>query len=300
MRSISRTPIVVATCCVVAGGLALCLFLVSGRQRAAAEPAIEVWPDGGGGEMVRVRGGVFTMGSEDGHFDERPTHRVQVETFLIDRYEVTNERFEYFNWDFGRSIDGPWRRGFARGQEQFPVRFVSWRDARAYCVWAGKRLPTEAEWEFAARGSDLRTYPWGWNWTPTAARAGLDADAGCVAVGSHPEGVSPFGVHDMGGNVWEWTSDYYDRWIYQERTHGITKFPTGPPYGAGPLQRFIDHGTAPGNERSTVRVIRGGGWSGPGAEMTRVSKRLFGRPDAWFNDTGFRCAANIPHRPTSS
>jgi formylglycine-generating enzyme required for sulfatase activity len=275
----------------IAAGVSVILWCACGEQAERTAPQVEgTVKASDGAPLVRVAGGVFRMGSAEGGFDERPPHDVRLTAFSIDQHEVTNERFEQFVSESTRRPDGPWQRGFDRGQEQFPVRFVSWTDAEAYCAWAGKRLPTEAEWEYAARGADQRRYPWGNEYEPGAARADQAASAGSVAVGSHPEGKSPFGVDDLAGNVWEWTADWYDRWAYASR-NGVTDSPTGPSDGAPPEPRFVEAETASGNERSTLKVIRGGGWTGRGADMVRTSKRMFGRPDAWYNDTGFRCVA---------
>lgn len=260
---------------------------------AELEPPVRLSEGADGAPMVHVRGGGFVMGSDAGNFDERPPHRVHVEAFRIDRDEVTNQRFARFVAERGYRPEGPWRRGFGAGEERHPVRYVSWRDAREYCAWASKRLPTEAEWELAARGRAGRRYPWGDAWETERAHADQAPDAGCVAVGSYPEGASLYGAYDMAGNVWEWVADWYDRWLYRSR-QGVTRSPSGPPDGAPPEERFVAAGTAPGNERSTLKVIRGGGWAGHGPEMVRSAKRMFGRPDAWFDDTGFRCAAEVP------
>jgi len=242
-----------------------------------------------GMELVRIPAGAFVMGSDHGHPDERPAHKVHVDAFFIDKYEVTNAQFAKFVAASGYKPRGPWRRGAGPGREKHPVTFVTWHDAKAYATWAGRTLPTEAEWERAARGTKAFTYSWGNTFEPGAARVDAKLSAGPSPVGSHASGVSPEGAHDMAGNVWEWVRDWYDRRCYQMRKKPVEN-PTGPPDGAPPEKRFVDTNTAAGNERSTLKVIRGGGWVRGGRENARCSKRMWGNPRYWFNDTGFRCA----------
>lgn len=241
--------------------------------------------------MVLVPAGAFPMGSDDGAFDERPAHRVHLQAYLIDRHEVTNAQFQHFVQESGYEPQGPWERGAGLGGAGQPVRFVTWHDAVAYATWAGRRLPTEAQWEKAARGAEGRRYPWGHGWRAAAAHTERGVDAGPDQVGSHPAGASPYGCLDMAGNVWEWVADWYDRRAYEARADGsAVREPTGPEDGAQPEQRFFDTKTAAGKERSTRKVIRGGGWVAGGAENARASKRTAGNPRYWLNDTGFRCA----------
>ena len=248
-----------------------------------------------GASLVYVPAAEFTRGAEGAHHDEAPPHRVQVAAFLIDRLEVTNARYQRYLDDSGATPRGPWWRGAGQGHADHPVRFVTWHDALAYCQWAGRTLPSEVQWELAARGPRSLTYPWGPKWRDGLARVDLAVDAGPSTVGAYPGGASPCGAMDMAGNVWEWVHDWYDRYYYQRFADiPVAAEPRGPEDGAPPEPRFVDSGTAAGNERSTRKVIRGGGWVRPGRYHARGSRRMWGNPAYWFNDTGFRCALPLP------
>lgn len=233
-----------------------------------------------GAPMVFVPAGEFLMGSNDPHSrpDERPAHRVYLDAFWIDKYEVTNERFARFVRATGyvtrdeQSDWMSWRTFFEPGQENYPVRWINFPDAAAYARWAGKQLPTEAQWEKAARGTDGRPYPWGTKWD--GSRLNL-ADCFCVVtkVGTYPAGRSPYGVHDLLGNVREWCRDWYDPHYYKNSPR---RNPAGPPSGRS-------------------KVCRGGSWDmRDGSIGYRASARQAVRPYGGDDLTGFRCV--VPAR----
>lgn len=205
------------------------------------------------------------MGSEDGDPDEKPRRRVYLDAYYIDKYEVTNALYGKFMQATGRSAPTLWGANF-NGPAQ-PVVGVSWDDAEAYCKWAGKRLPTEAEWEKAARGTDGRKYPWGEQWDSSRANSSEAKLNKTAPVGSYPAGASPYGAHDMAGNVWEWVADWYDANYYQ-RAPGSN--PKGPDSGQ-------------------YRVLRGGSWLHV-PWLLRSATRFWYVPTGRSYIIGFRCA----------
>jgi len=265
-----------------------------------------------GGEMVFVPAGAFWMGSKEGDEDEAPMHQVYLEAFWIDRYEVTNAQYaEFLNatkGDPGRcgghicadtKVENPdshllheeGRYVVEEGYDDHPVTEVSWYGAKAYCAHYGKRLPSEAEWEKAARGTDGATYPWGEEFDPhklpcSGPRLGGDSDAprtglkakensyslklnsdyrvgDTTPVGSYPDGASPYGACDMAGNVWEWVADWYEAY-----PGSIYRSP------------FFGH---------KYKVVRGGSWNHP-ADDARCARRDIAHPDRRLRVVGFRCA----------
>ena len=216
-------------------------------------------------EMVYIPAGIFTMGDThgDGYDDEKPAHRVTVADFWLDRTEVTNAQLARFVQTGGYRPQGEWQK-YAGGKDQHPVVDVTWPDAVAYCRWADKRLPAEAEWEYAALGTDGRKYPWGNTFESGRGRF----SGGTAPVGSYPTGASPFGVLDLAGNVWEWVSSLYKPY----------------PYSATDGREDVN--------ASGSRVIRGGSWYfSPGALRSPIR---FRHEPAYRSDTiGFRCAQEV-------
>ena len=217
------------------------------------------------GEMVFIPEGSFIMGS-DASEEESPPHEVYLDAFYMDKYEVTNAQYEIFWRSTGH------RPPLTSGKPGFdapdqPATGVSWEDAVDYAAWAGKRLPTEAEWEKAARGTDSRSYPWGDHWSEAKCQAsGKNTLSGPARVGSHPKGVSPFGCHDMAGNVWEWCADWFSTDYYDQSEE---KNPKGPQDGSR-------------------HVLRGGGWESRPNEV-KTTYRQGGCPDGGYRCAGFRC-----------
>ena len=222
------------------------------------------------GSTVSIPEGTFVMGDDNGNADERPQHVVSLSAYEIDRFEITVQQYRDFvkSTQFqtgaekeGKPITRTWQTDNIPERWDHPVRFVSWWDADAYCRSRGKRLPTEAEWEYAARGSDLRKYPWG-NEFDTQRLPHGDTSP----VGFFSGGVSPFGLYDMAGNVWEWTEDWYDPVAYS--TSGVRN---------------------PRASKATdQKAIRGGGYSST-PDDARVTRRIRNFPTTYHPDVGFRC-----------
>jgi formylglycine-generating enzyme required for sulfatase activity len=164
---------------------------------------------------------LISYGSNEGSEDEKPPHKVYLDAFYISRCPVTNAEYKKFVDATGRDVPfakedwaKPYNwdkktRNYPNDKANHPVVLVSWYDAVEYCIWAGVRLPTEAEWEKAARGTDGRTYPWGNGWDQNLCNNRTSPYEDTVPVGSYPRGASPYGVMDMAGNAWEWTDDWY-------------------------------------------------------------------------------------------
>jgi formylglycine-generating enzyme len=254
------------------------LLSLAAAGQAPPTPAPLVNPIDGA-EMVAIPPGEFRMGSAKGDEDEKPVHPVKLKGFRIYKTEVTNAQYATFLAATGHREPLFWKEERFNPPKQ-PVVGVDWNDAVAYCRWANARLPTEAEWEYAARGTDGRELPWGdegrsrrGGGDRTAKRAVMDEPFNSgkpEAVGSCPDGASPFGVLDMAGNVWEWCADWYDRAYY---AHSPLEDPPGP---AGGRQR----------------VLRGGSWAYP--SNVRAAYRFPERPTFRVSYAGFRCVQDLP------
>lgn len=217
-----------------------------------------------GAPMILVQGGDFIMGDDSGELDERPVHRVFIDAFYIDEHEVTVRQYEKYLNATGRTKPLYWQPEYDNPND--PVVGVSWQDAADYARWADKRLPTEAEWEYAARGGNLKQkYPWGDKVDPSYANYN---SFGLLPVKSLKPNT--FGIYDMIGNVWEWCSDWYDGNYYAASSQ---KNPTGPVSG-------------------THKVLRGGAWYCDEREV-RVANRYYALPDAHSFNIGFRCVRSV-------
>jgi serine/threonine-protein kinase len=235
-----------------------------------ATPLPEEITDSKGVSMRLVPAGTFPMGSNNGEPDEQPIHDVYLDTYYIDTYEVTNALYKACVEAGVCNLPKNTSHYNDSKYEQHPVVFVDWNMAKTYCEWRGANLPTEAQWEKAARGTDGRTYPWGEGIHST--RANYNQNIGdTVVVGSYPSGVSPFSLYDMAGNVFEWVNDWYLDSFYQ-------KSPTQNPIGPDVYP-----------STGTYRVLRGGSWYND-AYKVRSSFRYWGTPDFTNEDVGFRCA----------
>lgn len=225
--------------------------------------------------MAFIPAGEFAMGSDRGQDDEQPVHRVSVKAFYLDAQEVTVSRYAQFLGSQRADPPFKWNEATSGSHENKPVVGVNWYDARDYCRWVGRRLPTEAEWELAARGTEGRMYPWG-DVHPTRGHAnaghtkwhGYDT---LTNVGQFELGRTPEGVYDLAGNVWEWVADWYDATYYQ----------------------FSPRDNPAGPSRGPLRALRGGAWNND-AKSIRSANRAGYAPDARRNDAGFRCAKDAP------
>jgi eukaryotic-like serine/threonine-protein kinase len=185
-------------------------------------------------EMVFIPAGEFLMGSDVGDPNQRPMHSVFLDAYWIDQTEVSNQHYSTCVLNGGCKGLGPNSYVGDDTRNDHPVVYVTWDDAVDFCHWAGKTLPTEAQWEKAARGEDDRLYPWG-DRAPNKYLLNYNDDIGSTTpVGSYPSGASSYGVLDMAGNVWEWTSDWYDA-KYYHRAESAN--PSGPVVGAKHVKR---------------------------------------------------------------
>ena len=220
--------------------------------------------------------------------DESPAHMVFLDPYFIDKYEVSNKDYGEFIKAKGHPAPAYWDDPRLNKPQQ-PVVGVNWEDARAFCESRGKRLPTEAEWEKAARGPEGNLYPWGNDFDPTRVNYGKNHDA-TMPVNSHPEGASYYGAYNMAGNVFEWVSDWYDPKYYGRLETMVN--PTGPDKAVwiGGTGTYVDRLTV-----GEKRVIRGGSWIAP-ESTTRSTHRFWNHPlnNSYGVGLGFRCAKTTP------
>jgi formylglycine-generating enzyme required for sulfatase activity len=262
---------------VIAVIIALGVWLLPDLQKAVTPLFARLFPPPG---MVYVPAGEFTMGSGKEDSDEQPMHTVYLDAFYIDKHEVTNAQYRACVDAGTCNVPSDTTHYDHANYAQHPVVYVSWNDADTYCQWAGKLLPTETQWEKAARGTNGRIYPWGnafdgsklnfcdancrYDWKDTSANDGY---AETAPVGSFPAGASPYGALDMAGNVLEWVADWHDSGYYSQS-------PALNPPGLG---------------SGEDRVLRGGTWVNTRADA-RCASRLSAYPDYRNHGVGFRCA----------
>ena len=250
-------------------------------------------------QMVYITEGNFERGDDFGRDDEKPAQIVYLDAFSIDRFEVTNSQYQQFLIKNPRPSPRYWTENqYPESQALYPVLGVRWKDAEAYCTWAGKRLPTEAEWEKACRGSNGSIYPWGDGLIPNYGNTSVplhrpqpgfwdslweilqnpqpETSPAPTAIGSYPDGISEYGVYDLVGNASEWVADYYN-W------EGYGMVPTRNPLVQEPAWNH---------------VIRGSAWVMPfgstldGFDLNRCSARSSSHGDTRDARTGFRCASD--------
>ena len=237
-------------------------------------------------DLCLIPAGAFTMGSDDDLPNEAPMHEIHLNAYYIGKTEVTNAEYypfwletggtdsEHTPISYGETF-GTWPE-ISKTKPNYPVIGVSWDSAVAYAAWRGMRLPTEAEWEKAARGTDAKRWPWGDTFTPRIKGATVHANvwkqsgSHLQPVGTFPTGASPYGAYDMAGNVWEWVADRYSDTYYRR---SATRNPKGPAVGSR-------------------RVVKGGSWLNP--EMfARCSTRIGQYPAIGTSFIGFRLAKDV-------
>ena len=219
--------------------------------------------------MIFIKAGDFSMGSDDWWPKSQPEHKRFVEGYYIDTFEVTNSRYQEFVKATGYPNPKHWRDGFIPPERlNHPVTYVNWFDADKFCRWEGKRLPTEPEWEKAARGIDKRIFPWGDKFSKEKGNTPQYGHGDTLPVGSFQAGISPYGLHDMAGNAFEWTNDWFK------------------PY---PGNKHPDE-----NYGELYKLVRGGSWYDCTYYKCGISaptyNRIFFNPYTKNNNFGFRCA----------
>jgi formylglycine-generating enzyme required for sulfatase activity len=266
----------------------LLIFFVGCDKPHDAVELVKISPIDGK-EMVLIPAGEFIMGTNKTdaentqqkvgtvkplYLDQHPERKVSLDAYYIDRYEVTNKEYKQFVEDT-KYPDPPsnWVDGtYPEGKGDHPVTNIIWQEALAYALWAGKRLPTEEQWEKAARGPNGLSYPWGDEYIKGNANVGVEGAKTTLAVGSHPKDVSPYQVFDMAGNVMEWTLDWY--LAYPGNTHNDPRFG----------RKF--------------KVLRGNAFQKSGHYFLDAYRFAFNRTevpaDEFFENVGFRCILEVP------
>jgi|SRR5579884_243212 len=226
-------------------------------------------------KMILIPAGDFIMGEDFFKKNASPRHTVHLDDYYIDLYDVTNAHYKRFVDATGHVSPSHWSQNqYPPGKANHPVTFVSWFDAEAYCKWEGKRLPTEAEWEKAARGTDGRMFPWGAKLEPKRANVPPEGIKDTTPVNAFPEGKSPYGLYDMSGNVFQWTADWFLPYPGNNVPH--------PNYG------------------EKLKVLRGGSFFDCSYYKCGLSFQTFNRislaPTTKAISAGFRCAKSIENK----
>jgi formylglycine-generating enzyme required for sulfatase activity len=251
-------------------------LMVFGMSALVVAPAAATAPQNSDTDMTIIPRGEFVMGSSE-HSDDTP-HRVVLDAFAIDKYETSNRLYGEFMQATGHPAPAYWDNPRLNKAVQ-PVVGVNWYDAKAFCEWKGKRLPTEAEWERAAKGpSGDYHFPWGHTFDAKKANYGQQI-GWTTPVDSYPEGVNGFGLYNMAGNVFEWVADWYDPKYYSNS-------PALNPHGPDKGYNFANQGP--------VKVLRGGSWLAPETSL-HTSHRFWNQPEnnSYGVGLGFRCAKTV-------
>jgi len=260
------------------------------------------------GTDIEVFYGTALANSAHAKLDEAPMHARFLEAYLIEQYPVTNAEYAAFVQETNHPPPAHWKNGtFAPDDANLPVVQVSWYDSNAYAQWAGKRLPTEAEWEKACRGPDGRIYPWGNTFAPSNESESREQStefsqiltSHLTPVGGRPATVSPYGVGEAAGNVWEWTADWYQPYAGRKkrkksRLSIVRHLSGGKPRASRIWQK----------EDDKQKTLRGGSWlevrDGTAERYFRCANRLHAPPDCTAGNIGFRCVRDVPPGQISS